>query len=103
MSVDKFVLGRRVFAALGGALVFGALPRLRQYARPRDALLLGVGFGIHMLTRQFESLLLLIAMVLFFAPELARREKWASLLRISAFASLPVIPVVLMVLAQSQP
>ncbi len=89
-------------AALGGALVFGALPRLRQYARPRDALLLGVGFGIHMLTRQFESLLLLIAVVLFFAPELARRDKWASLLRISAFASLPVIPVVLMVLAQSR-
>jgi hypothetical protein len=90
------------FAALGGSLVFGALPRLREYARPRDALLLGTGFGIHMLTRQFESLLLLIAVVLFFAPELARREKWASLLRISAFASLAVIPVALMVLAQNR-
>ena len=69
--------------ALRNTVVFGALPRLREYARPRDALLLGTGFGIHMLTRQFESLLLLIAVVLFFAPELARREKWASLLRIS--------------------
>jgi hypothetical protein len=90
------------FAALGGALVFGALPRLRQYARPRDALLLGTGFGIHMLTRQFESLLLLLAVFLFFAPELARREKWASLLRISAFASIALSPVALIVLAQNQ-
>jgi hypothetical protein len=90
------------FAALGGTLVFGALPRLRQYGRPRDALLLGAGFAIHMVTRQFESLLLLLAVVFFFAPEFARREKWVSLLRIYAFASLAVIPVVLLVLAQNR-
>lgn len=45
-------------AATAGCLVFGALSRLRERWRNRDAILLGVGFGMHMLSRQFESLLL---------------------------------------------
>jgi hypothetical protein len=89
------------FAATGGCLVFGALPRLRQYARSRDALLLGAGFGIHTLTRQFESVFLLIAVVLFFAPDLVRREKWTGLLRVFVFTSSALIPIVLLILLQN--
>jgi hypothetical protein len=88
-------------AALGGALVFGALPRLRQYGRRRDALLLGAGFGIHMLTRQFESVFLLMGVALFFAPAFARRARWGGLVRAGAFAALALIPVVLLILAQN--
>ncbi len=51
-------------AATAGCLVFGALPRLLRGARTRDAVLLGIGFGLHLLTRQFESTLLLASIVL---------------------------------------
>src|SRR5581483_12185227 len=46
------------FAACGGCLIFGALPRLRERESARDALLLGAGFAIHLLTRPFESVFL---------------------------------------------
>jgi len=63
-------------AAAAGCLVFGALPRLKAQWRARDGVLLGIGFAMHMLTRQFESLLLFLAIALFFAPALLRREAW---------------------------
>ncbi|MDR3701879.1 MAG: hypothetical protein P4L56_19675 [Candidatus Sulfopaludibacter sp.] len=54
--------------AMAGCLVFGALPRLRQNARTRDAVLLAVGLGLHWLTRPYESLFLFLAVALYFAP-----------------------------------
>ncbi len=45
-------------AALGGALIFGALPRLTRTARLRFATLMGIGAAILVLTRPFEGLLL---------------------------------------------
>jgi hypothetical protein len=42
-------------AAVAGALVFGALPRLISKARVRDALLLGLGVGLLGVTRPFEG------------------------------------------------
>src|SRR5580698_2210067 len=45
-------------SAMAGCLVFGALPRLRERANTRDAVLLGLGIGLQMLTRPYESLLL---------------------------------------------
>src|SRR5271170_2450170 len=59
-------------AACAGCLVFGALPRLRSGAglRPanRNAILLGAGLGLHLLTRPYESIFLLLAVILFFVP-----------------------------------
>ena len=52
-------------SATAGCLVFGALPRLRQEARPRNAALLGLGIGLQLLTRPFEFLLLLAAVALY--------------------------------------
>jgi hypothetical protein len=51
-------------SAIAGCLVFGALPRLRKSARTRDAILLGAGCGVQILSRPFESVMLAICLAL---------------------------------------
>lgn len=50
---------------VAGCLVFGALPRLRATPRVRDGVLLGLGLGLHWLTRPYETIFLGIAVLLF--------------------------------------
>ena len=50
--------GAAMIAVLGGALVFGAFPRLKRHLRHRDALLLALGIVILLLSRPYEGLLL---------------------------------------------
>lgn len=70
-------------SAIAGCLVFGALPRLRESARFRDAAVLGVGLGISLLTRPFESIFLFASVLLFFAPRW-RAARSPSVLRSAA-------------------
>ena len=82
-------------AATAGCLVFGALPRLRLHGRPRDAVVLGLGFGVHMITRQFETVFLLLAVVIY----LARSPQ---VLKVWRFALLAVLPFVVLILLQNK-
>ncbi len=79
-------------SAVAGCLVFGSLPRLRQRAVTRDALFLGLGIGIQVLTRPFESLLLIAAVALYFLPAMRGQRNWAKLARVSAAVLLAILP-----------
>jgi hypothetical protein len=81
-------------AAAAGCLVFGSLPRLRGAWRTRDALLLGLGLAIQVLTRPFESILLGLSVLVYFAVTM-RGDFLASLrpfIRSTAIASFVVLP-----------
>jgi hypothetical protein len=56
--INTFYSGSALPAALGGALVLGALPRLKKTARLRYGMLLSVGIAILALTRPYEGVLL---------------------------------------------
>ncbi len=88
-------------AAAAGCLVFGSMPRLKDHWRIRDAVLLGIGLAMHLLTRPFESIFLGLAVILYFAPVVARKTR--PLLRAGSIAALMVLPAVgLMLLHDKQ-
>ncbi len=78
-------------SACAGCLVFGALPRLREQGRTRDAVWLGLGLGMQVLTRQYESIFLALSVMVFFLPVLRDRQEVRKLAR--------AVPVVLLALA----
>jgi hypothetical protein len=84
-------------AAAAGCLVFGSLPRLRASARPRDAVLLGAGLGLHLLIRQFESIFLFVVVVLYFLPAMRR-----PIAKLVGIAALVVLPAVFLTLVQNK-
>ena len=75
-------------AAAGGCLVFGALPRLRAHGRLRDAVLLGIGIGVNVLTRPYESVFLVASVLLF-------RLRWRTVL-IAGLVALPALGITLL-------
>jgi hypothetical protein len=78
-------------SGIAGCLVFGALPRLRNAPRTRDAVLLGAGLGLQLLTRPFEFALLALIAILFFVP-----------LRSLAIAALALLPAIGLTLLQNK-
>lgn len=85
------------WTAAAGCLVFGALPRLRQEPRSRDAALLGLGLGMHLLSRPYESIFLLASTILFLTPAASRK-----LTRPALVAALVSLPAVGLMLAQNK-
>jgi hypothetical protein len=88
-------------AAAAGCLVFGALPRLRQYSRVRDGALLGLGLGMHWLTRPYETIFLAIAVLLFFLPAV-RASHLRSLAKPALAAALALLPAIGLSLLQNK-
>jgi hypothetical protein len=85
-------------AAVAGCLIFGALPRLRVSPRIRDGALLGLGLGIHWLTRPYETVFLAIAALLL----LARFPDLRALAKPGLAAALVLFPAIGLSLAQNK-
>ena len=84
-------------AALGGALVLGALPRLTRTPRLRYGLLLASGIAILVITRPYEGLLLCIPVAIHLGRWLLRgknRPSTAMLIRLSALPLLLVLAAI---------
>lgn len=81
-------------AALGGALVLGALPRIRRWERPLDAIWMGVGLAILANSRPYEGLVFSIPVAIALCAWLAKKKggELASALRRG------IVPIALVVL-----
>ena len=88
-------------SAAGGCLVFGALPRLRE-GRTRDAVLLGLGVAVVLLTRPYESILLVLSVLAYFAPALLRRDDLRKLARAATVVALVVMPAIALTFFQNK-
>jgi hypothetical protein len=84
-------------SAIAGCLVFGALARLWIRPCARDAGLLGLGCGLEILTRPFESALLALAIAVPVAMLLRRLPR-----RLPAVGLLALAPALLLTLLQNK-
>ena len=82
-------------SACAGCLVFGALPRLRESYRKRDAALLGLGLALQLLTRPYESTFLALSVLFFLLPP-------RILAKIIATSCLIVLPAIGLMLLQNK-
>ncbi len=77
--------------ATAGCLVYGALPRLYESGRRRYAILLGAGIGIHALSRPYETVFLVLSVLLFFAPRFPQLIRAAPMILLAALPPLGLV------------
>ena len=83
-------------SACAGCLVFGALPRLRGESRARFATLLGLGIGIEWLCRPYETIFLILSVVLYLLPA------WRSMTKPAFAVALVLLPAIALSLLQNR-
>src|ERR1700693_457224 len=81
-------------SAVAGCLVFGSLPRLGEHGRHRDAAWLGLGLGIELLTRPYESIFLFLSAILFLLPALRKPWEFSRVARMAPVVLLAALPAV---------
>jgi len=79
-------------AALGGALILGALPRVMRSERSRDAVIMGLGVALFVNSRPYET-------VFFMLPVIAVFAAWIFRKRSSLIFSRVVLPLAIVLLA----
>ncbi|MDP9054537.1 MAG: hypothetical protein M3N93_09595 [Acidobacteriota bacterium] len=84
------------YSAVAGCLVFGALPRLRRTHSLRYGALLGAGLALHLLSRPFESVFLLLSAILFLLPD------WRGMMKPGLIAALVCLPAVATTMVQNR-
>ncbi len=84
------------FSAAAGCLVFGALPRLRNGNRTSAAVALGLGLAMHLLSRPYESIFLVMSVLLYCL------SGWRAFVRPALIATLIVLPAIGITLLQNK-
>jgi hypothetical protein len=78
-------------AALAGALVLGSLPRLTRKPRALEAMLLGIGMGLLVISRPYEGVLLCLPVAAYLGHWAILGKKRPAPARLARLASLPVL------------
>ena len=78
-------------AALAGALVLGAVPRLTRKPCTLDAILLGIGMGLLVLSRPYEGVLLCLPVAIYLGHHALRRKNPPSRGSLARLATLAVL------------
>ena len=86
--------GGATIAALGGALVLGALPRYTRSRGHRHAILMGTGMVLLMLSRPYEGMLLCIPVVVVVIRRLVFKQDWTARRAFLRSAALPMVLIV---------
>jgi hypothetical protein len=78
-------------AALAGALVLGAVPRLTRKPRALEAILLGAGIGLLVLSRPYEGVLLCLPVAIYLGHWALAGKNRPSPARLARLGALPVL------------
>ena len=89
-------------SAMAGCLVFGSLPRIVESGRRRYAALLGLGMGVQIISRPFESIFLAAGALLFFLPALRSSISFKRLVKLAPVAMVAVAPALALMLFQNR-